>query len=67
MQADASKTSVTGLKGCKRLDKPYEDPANPVEGSEDRLVIVQNIIVILEIVSIRCESNEDLFCWFSVC
>ncbi|KAG0628780.1 hypothetical protein M758_1G052500 [Ceratodon purpureus] len=38
-KADASKTSVTGLKGCKRLDKPYEDPANPIEGQEDRDVI----------------------------
>ena len=46
MQADVSKTSVTGLKGCKRLDKPYEDPANPVEGSEDRLVIVLRIILL---------------------
>ena len=44
IQADASKTSVTGLKGCKRLDKPYEDPANPIEGQEDRLAIVLNTI-----------------------
>ena len=35
-QADISGTSVTGLKGCKSLNKPYEDPKNPVEGSEDR-------------------------------
>lgn len=38
-----AKSSVTGLKGCKRLDKPYEDPANPIEGSEDRLGILLNI------------------------
>ncbi|XP_024368896.1 putative glucose-6-phosphate 1-epimerase [Physcomitrium patens] len=38
-RADISKTSVAGLKGCTKLDKPYEDPANPIQGLEDRNVI----------------------------
>ena len=37
MQADISGVSVKGLKGCKSLNKPPEDPKNPVEGLEDRL------------------------------
>ncbi|XP_024380720.1 putative glucose-6-phosphate 1-epimerase [Physcomitrium patens] len=78
-RADVSKTSVTGLKGCKRLDKPYEDPANPVEGSEDRNVIefpgfvdtmymnTPNVLVLDnglgEKLSIRNEGWTDAVLW----
>lgn len=37
MQASASGASVTGLKGCKTLNKD-PDPKNPVEGKEERSV-----------------------------
>lgn len=37
MQASASGASVTGLKGCKTLNKD-PDPKNPVEGREERSV-----------------------------
>lgn len=38
MQASVTGASVKGLKGCKTLNKD-PDPANPVEGKEERSVV----------------------------
>ncbi|CAI9753566.1 unnamed protein product [Fraxinus pennsylvanica] len=38
LHASVSRTSVTGLKGCKTLNKD-PDPKNPVEGKEERDVV----------------------------
>jgi len=39
LQASASDASVKGLQGCKTLNKD-PDPQNPVEGREERCVML---------------------------
>ncbi|CAM6043571.1 unnamed protein product [Sphagnum compactum] len=38
-RAAIANVSVKGLKGCETFNKPYEDPKNPVKGTEDRETI----------------------------